>query len=95
MRLLLLAFMSIAPLLFSGVALSLHLFVILGAAMAPIKNTTTTHQPEDNVDLEVIDASTCDDTTKVSSAFNQEASEGIPVRVARIVEISRLGMMMT
>jgi hypothetical protein len=71
--LLLLVFAFFAPLLFAGLTFSLHLFAILGIANARIKSTMTPCQSEDNVDLEVADASTHDDTAEARSTFDQEA----------------------
>jgi hypothetical protein len=58
----------------------LRLFAIFGDAMARAKSTATPRQPKDNVDLQVIDASTRDDTVEASSAFNQDAGEDTPFR---------------
>jgi hypothetical protein len=48
--------------------------------MARIKSTEVLHQPDDNADLEVVDAPTRDDTMNASSAFDQDAAKGVPVR---------------
>jgi hypothetical protein len=72
---LLLAFTLYALLLLSGFTLSFLLLVILSVVMAHIKSITVPRQPDDNVDLEVADASAWEDVAGASSAFDQVTRE--------------------
>jgi hypothetical protein len=77
---LLLAFALFAPLLLLGFSLSFLSLVLLSVVMAHIKSTVVPRQSDDNVDLEVADASACDGVAGASSAFDQVTGESEAAR---------------
>jgi hypothetical protein len=77
---LLLAFALFAPLLLLGFSLSFLSLVLLSVVMAHIKSTVVPRQSDDNVDLEVADASACEGVAGASSAFDQVTGESEAAR---------------